>query len=204
MMKKLTTVAELREILGEPNAVTYQKIFPHLSEQAMEFIGESPMLMLATIDANGRSTVSPKGDEPGFVHIVDKNTLYLPERSGNRLIFTLQNILATEQVGLLFMRPNTTETLRVNGRCELIQDDALCQQLASRGKPALLILKITVEECFFHCAKAFLRSQLWQPESWGNKRNISFGREIAENNASFHEQVEAFDQRVAEGYKAPL
>ena len=89
--------------------------------------------LTSTIDANGRSTVSPKGDHPGFVHIADRKTLYLPERSGNRLIFTLQNILATGQVGMLFMRPNTTETLRVNGRCELIQDDALCQQLAARG-----------------------------------------------------------------------
>ncbi|MEM7112184.1 MAG: MSMEG_1061 family FMN-dependent PPOX-type flavoprotein [Chloroflexota bacterium] len=203
-MKTLTTLADLRDILGEPNAITYQKIFPHLSEQAIEFIGESPMLMLSTIDANGRSTVSPKGDHPGFVHVADKKTLYLPERAGNRLIFTLQNILATGQVGMLFMRPNTTETLRVNGRCELIQDDDLCQQLATRGKPALLILKITVEECFFHCAKAFLRSQLWKPESWGDKGKISFGREFAENNAQFQGQVEAFDKAVAEGYKTTL
>lgn len=200
-MKKIETVSELRALLGEPNEITKKKVATRLSSQSVAFIQRAPMLFLATQDEAGAVTISPKGDGAGFVHVADTSTLYLPERKGNRLIFSLQNILATQQVGLIFVAPNTSETLRISGSCEIVVDNALNQQLADRrGNPALLALKITVTESYFHCAKAFLRSGLWQPESWGEKCTISFAREIAENSEQTPSALAEFDAYVNESY----
>ncbi|MGB1253424.1 MAG: MSMEG_1061 family FMN-dependent PPOX-type flavoprotein [Candidatus Promineifilaceae bacterium] len=202
MMKTIKSVDELRELLGgEPSAAAAGKMFPHLSSQAEEFIGRSPFLMLSTRDTAGNVTISPKGDAAGFVYVADPHTIYIPERKGNRLIVSLQNILATGEVGLIFLVPNTSETLRISGRCEIVLDDALNQQMTDRrNKPALLALKITIEESYFHCAKALMRSGLWQPESWDLPNKVSFGREIAEKNGQCQTVVAEIDQYVGESY----
>lgn len=200
-MQKIKTVDQLRKLLGEPREVTKQKIGNKLSRQSAEFITQSPMLFIATQDAHGSVTVSPKGDQRGFVYVADPSTLYIPERKGNRLIFSLQNILATGRVGLIFIAPNTCESLRISGTCDIVVDETLNAQLADRkGNPALLALKVTVEESYFHCAKAFLRSGLWQPESWGDRYKVSFAAEIAENAALAPSATAGFDEMVDEGY----
>ena len=112
---------------------------------------------MRTSSQSGESAVSPRGDQPGFVTVRDEVTLYIPERQGNKLIFSLQNILENPNVGLLFMVPGTNETLRIRGKAELTADAELCQELSSRGKAALLVIVVRVTECYFHCAKAFIR-----------------------------------------------
>ena len=203
-MARVGTVEALRKIIGSPNEQVPLKIHRELNARAIEFIGKSPMLMLATSDAAGRPTVSPKGDLPGFVQVEDRRTLRIPERKGNKLIFSLTHILENPHVGLIFLVPGTSETLRVQGTAELLDDADWRVTLAARGSPALLTMRVTVTECYFHCAKAFLRSDLWKPETWPQKMAISFGEEIAESGGLQREAIAEFDIAVGERYKTDL
>lgn len=176
---RITSLEQLREVIDEPNPVTRQKVFDSLDDQMRAFIGRAPFGLLATAGADGRLEVSPKGDEPGFVKVEDERTLLVPDRKGNKLLFGLQNILANPQVSLIFLVPATDETLRVSGRAELYRDPALLARLATRGQPALVAIRIRIERCFFHCARAFLRASLWNPETWPEPHRVSFGRQLA-------------------------
>jgi PPOX class probable FMN-dependent enzyme len=205
-MRRIQSVEELRSLLGHPSPYSAKKFHQSLNGRAQEFIRQSPLLFLSTIDAAGRPTVSPKGDAPGFVRVADPNTLLIPERKGNRLLMTLQNLLANEHIGLLFVVPRTTETLRVHGTCSLVVDDDLCRSFTARGRPALLVLRVAVAECFFHCGKALLRSELWNPDTWSSGVAVSFGEEIAANLKPPDECafVRDFDAGVAERYRTDL
>lgn len=203
-MKKINNLEELRAIVGEPSELTEKKFYTHLNEQAADFIAQSPFLVMATVDENGMPTASPKGDFPGFVYREDAHTLYMPERKGNRLVVSYQNILANSKVGLIFIRPQCSETLRVSGTAELVTDEDLCAKLSSRGSPALLLLKVHVTQAYFHCGKAFIRSELWQPESWPEETRVSFGKEIGEQIGKGKDFVEDLDAQVLERYKDSL
>jgi PPOX class probable FMN-dependent enzyme len=201
---RIESIEALRRIIGTPNDLVPHKIHRELNARAISFIGRSPMLMLSTSDARNSPTVSPKGDHPGFVHVADKRTLLIPERKGNKLIFSLTNVLANPQVGLIFMVPGTCETLRVQGRAELLEDSDLCEKLSARGGKALLVMRVAVAECYFHCAKAFLRSDLWKPETWPERIAVSFGAEIAESGGIEPGAIPEFDQAVKGRYKTDL
>lgn len=201
---RISTVEQLRAMLGQPSAVTPKKLLTALDGTAIEFISRSPFLVLATADAGGNLDASPKGDAPGFVTVADANTLLIPERRGNRLLFTLQNILANPRVGLIFMVPGTNETLRVNGSAELVADPTLMESMAARGTAALLTIRVTVRECFFHCAKAFLRSQLWNPDSWAEPMRISFGKLLAPKIGGDEKVAKQIDELIAQDYKNNL
>jgi len=201
---RITSLEQLRAIFGEPSPLVAKKLLRGLDEMAAGFIRRSPFLVIGTADAEGNQDVSPKGDGPGFVMIEDENTLLIPDRRGNKLIFTLQNILANPHVGLIFVVPGTDETLRVNGTAELSADPALLEQLSARGLPAQLAIRVKVRECFFHCAKAFIRSQLWKPESWNERMRISWGKYLAEKIGASDETATQIDQFVQQDYKNNL
>ena len=203
-MGRIETTAALRKLIGSPSELVPYKIHRELNPRAIEFIGKSPMLMLSTAGADGHATVSPKGDPAGFVHVKDSRTLLIPERKGNKLIFTLQNILANPKVGLIFLVPGTCETLRVQGTAELLDDAELCERLSMRGTKALLAIRICVSQCYFHCAKAFLRSDLWKPATWQEEMTISFGAEIAGSGGMAPEAAQEFDRGVRDRYKTDL
>jgi predicted pyridoxine 5'-phosphate oxidase superfamily flavin-nucleotide-binding protein len=128
----------------------------------------------------------------------------IPERTGNRLVFSLQNILVNPRVGLIFLVPGTHETLRVGGEAEIRDDAELCDSFSARGKSALLVTRIRVTECYFHCAKAFLRSELWKPETWPERMTVSFGEEIAEEGGLDAAEVARFDAGVRGRYETDL
>jgi PPOX class probable FMN-dependent enzyme len=193
---RISTRDQLREIVGESNPAVEQKVFEQLGEPMADFIGRSPFLVLSTADSDGRQDASPKGDAPGFVEVVDGQTLLIPDRMGNKLAMGHENLLVNPRVGLLFLVPGTRETLRVNGRAEMTRDPALLEQLAARGRPAQLAIRVFVEEVFFHCAKAFVRSQLWKPDTWAEPIRISFGRQLAEKLGGGDELVKAIDDAV--------
>ena len=144
-------------VLAMPRETTKMKLLDALDEQAKDFIKASPFLMLATADAQGCVDVSPKGDLPGFVEIEDDCTVLLPDRTGNNLAFGLENIIATGQAGVIFLRPGTGETLRLNGRAEIFDDADLLARLGTSERPALLAIRIHIERCYFHCARSVLR-----------------------------------------------
>jgi PPOX class probable FMN-dependent enzyme len=201
---RLTSVEQLRGIIGEPSPLVQHKLWTTLEPAAVEFIQRSPFLLLATADAAGHQDVSPKGDGPGFVVVENETTLLIPDRKGNKLVFGLQNILVNPQVGLLFLIPGTGETLRVNGTAELSIDPVILKRLSARGQPATVAIRVTVRECFFHCAKAFLRAQLWRPETWQPRHQISFGQLLAAKTGGDDALARQIDQFVEQDYKTNL
>ncbi|HLW69490.1 MAG TPA: MSMEG_1061 family FMN-dependent PPOX-type flavoprotein [Candidatus Binataceae bacterium] len=201
---RITKLAQLRAIIGEPGALVPHKLLKALDEPMVEFIGRSPFLVLATADAAGNQDASPKGDAPGFVAIENRRSLLIPDRKGNKLVFSLQNILANPHVGLIFMVPGTDETLRVNGTAELTVEPEVLKRLAARGADAQLAIRLTIRECFFHCAKAFMRSQLWRPESWSERVKISWGDYLASKTGADAKTARQIDQFVEQDYKNNL
>ena len=203
-MATIGTARALRELIGSPSELVPRKIHSELNARAIAFVSRAPLLMLSTVDEHGQPSVSPKGDPAGFVHVEDNRTLLIPERKGNKLIFSLTNILGNPCVGLIFLVPGTSETLRVQGKAELLDDADLCSRFAARGRDALLVIRVRIAQCYFHCAKAFLRSELWDPATWPQKMAISFGAEIAANGGMHVDQIEEFDRAVAGRYKSDL
>lgn len=162
-MTEITATDELRQAYAEPAEMVRKKILARLDGHARRFIALSPFLTIASSNGNG-TDCSPRGDEPGFVHVVDDTTLLLPDRRGNNLLDTLQNVLAKPEVGLLFFVPGVNETLRVNGRARIVTDPAVLQSMAIKGKivPSSA-LEVTVEQVYFHCGRSLLRADLWNP-----------------------------------------
>jgi PPOX class probable FMN-dependent enzyme len=152
----VTAEAQLRAHIGHPSHRVLAKHVTALDVHSRAFIARSPLVMIA----------SPKGDPPGFVHVLDDRTLAIPERPGNRKADTFSNLIENRRVGLLFMIPGKQETLRVSGSAAIVRDQWLRDRLAAHGKTPELALAVTVEEVFFHCAKCVIRSQLWNPGGW--------------------------------------
>jgi PPOX class probable FMN-dependent enzyme len=164
---ELTTEAELRALLGTPSEGAVRKERDRLHDLDLAWIAASPFLLMATSAADGTCDVSPKGDPAGFVHVLDDRRLVVPERPGNRRADGWVNVLSNPHVGLIFLVPGRTDTLRVNGRARLVSDAPFLDDLVVKGHRPLLALVVEVEQVFHHCGKAFLRSQLWDQESWG-------------------------------------
>lgn len=158
--------AQLRALLGVPGNLAVGKELPALDRHGRAFIAQAPLVLLGTCAGDGRCDVSPRGDAPGFVEVLDDQRLVIPERPGNKRFDSLRNILETGRIGLLFMVPGVEETLRVNGRAVLTREPALLARLQARGKLPWLAIGVTVEETFLHCAKALKRSALWQTQTW--------------------------------------
>jgi PPOX class probable FMN-dependent enzyme len=201
---RLTTTEQVRAIIGEELPVVRAKLFQALDETAIAFIERSPLLLLATADATGKPDVSPKGDGPGFVAIEGDRTLLIPDRKGNKLIFGLQNILVNPRVSVIFLVPGTGETLRVQGTAELSADPKLLDRLSQRGQPAVLAIRVRVDACFFHCAKAFKRSRLWEPASWPAPLRVSFGKLLARKLGGGAELEHGIDRMIEDDYENNL
>ena len=162
------------------------------------------MIVLSTADESGRMDASPKGDAPGFVEVLNEHTLLIPDRPGNKLAYGHQNILSNPNVGILFIVPNTRETLRINGQAELSCEPDLLQQLAARDKPATLVIRVFVDECFFHCGKAMLRSKLWDSSTWQENFRVSFGEIFAARKVAGSDVAKSIDQRIEADYRDNL
>jgi uncharacterized protein len=170
----------LREIYGEPNERAVKKQLSRFDRYSRDFISRSPFLVIASSDPSGRCDASPKGDAPGFVQIVDDTTLLIPDRIGNNRVDTLGNLIARPGVGLIFFVPGITETLRVNGQATVTTDPALLEPLAVNGKVPRSGILVMAEEVYFHCGKALIRSDLWNPEKQLRRSEFpTIGRIIA-------------------------
>jgi PPOX class probable FMN-dependent enzyme len=162
----VTSDEELRRLVGTPGARSVQKERTALDAHCRAFIARSPFLLMATADSDGRCDVSPKGDAPGFVLVLDEHRLVIPDRPGNKRLDGMRNVVANPNVGLIFLVPGREETLRVNGRAWITRDPEVLRRSVVQGKTPLLSIGVEVEQCFLHCAKAFRRSHLWAHEQW--------------------------------------
>ncbi len=198
----ISDIAQLREIIPAPGDHPPAKVMHELDSEAISFIACSPLVFVATTNRSFDVDVSPKGDAPGFVQAQDSRTLLLPERSGNRLAFGFQNILQTGTIGLIFVVPGVRETLRVNGHAVLTRDPSLLEGFTANGRPALLVTRISVDECFFHCGKAFIRSRLWAPV---NDTELIAGRAAVKNwSRVFSLSEDKVDEILEDDYRSNL
>ncbi|NOV02074.1 pyridoxamine 5'-phosphate oxidase family protein [Paenibacillus planticolens] len=163
---------ELRSLCGYPSQRAADKVISVLDHHCRAFIAKSPFVTLATSNRNGQCDVSPRGDAPGFVRVLDEHRLFIPERPGNRRMDSIQNMLTNPHIGLLFFIPGLGETLRVNGKAYVTRDPELLEQSAVNGSSPLFGIGVEVEECYIHCAKAFIRSGLWSPASWSSQTEL--------------------------------
>lgn len=168
----IDTEEALRELMGTPSELALRKQISKLDHHVQKLIRHSPFLLIGSAGADGRCDVSPRGDEPGFVHVLDEQTLLIPDRPGNRRADTLINVLQNPHVGLLFVIPNMEETVRINGRATIIRDADLLALMPARGKVPELAIAVDVEEVFLQCAKALKRSNLWKPEHWPERSSL--------------------------------
>jgi PPOX class probable FMN-dependent enzyme len=200
----ITREEQLTEILGEPSDLVKNKLGRSLNDAMKEFIGRSPLVFYSTIDSHGLVDVSPKGDAPGFVHIDEQGNLLIPDRPGNKLAYGYRNLLANPAIGLIFVVPTMTETLRVKGTAVISCDPELLEQLGARGKPATLCAQVKVKECFFHCGKAMIRSDVWKPEHWTVYSDSLLAKGLASQIAADEITTEVVEAALDESYARHL
>lgn len=200
----------LRDIMGETMEIAVEKCRPVLDRHCRDFISRSPFLCIGTSGADGRADVSPRGDAPGFVQILDDTHLFIPDRPGNNRLDTMTNIVENPQVGLLFMIPGFNDTLRVNGRATISKDAALTGKSAIKGRIPKVGIIVEVQEAFLHCAKAFIRSGLWNPENFQNRDEMPslatmILEQVAEEDAPpSEEELAEADAFIEDNYKTGL
>lgn len=162
-MNDIRSMEALRALYRAPSERAVKKQLERLDEHCRRFISLSPFLVMASADAEGRVDASPRGGDPGFVKVLDERTVLIPDAPGNNRLDSMQNLVARPGVGLLFMIPGVDETLRINGRASLRTDAALVDLCANERRRPPLVIAVAVQEAYLHCAKALMRSQLWDP-----------------------------------------
>jgi PPOX class probable FMN-dependent enzyme len=182
----ITTLPALRQLYGPARERSLKKEIPSLDAHALQFISLSPFVVLASSDADGHMDASPRGGEPGFVKVLDAQTLLVPDAPGNNRLDTLENIVTTGRLGTLFMVPGFDETLRVNGRAMLSTDPADLALCADARRTPALVIRLTVESVYLHCAKAFMRSGLWDASRHADRAQLPSMAEM------LRDQIRAF------------
>jgi uncharacterized protein len=190
---------DLRALMGGPVAPpVVEKTLSALDRHCLTFIKRSPFVLIASSNAEGRMDVSPKGDAPGFVKVLDEHTLAIPDRPGNQRFDTFRNLFESPWVGLIFLIPGKRETLRISGKAEVVRDSELLASLAANGKVPALAIAVHVDEAFFHCAKCIIRSHLWQPEHWPPLAGLPTLAETMKDAASIPVPVEVVEGIIRE------
>jgi PPOX class probable FMN-dependent enzyme len=190
-------IAAVEALYGEPGTPAREKEISFLDEHCRELIALSPFCLLATSNAAGDCDVSPKGGQPGFVQVVDDHTLAIPDATGNRRVDSLRNLVENPHAGLLFLIPTMGETLRVNGRARITTDPEMLRPFAV-GRPPWLAIVVEVEQVYLHCAKALIRSRLWQPDTWPEQTPSA--AQIFKDHIGRGESIESVQTRLDEGY----
>jgi uncharacterized protein len=196
---EVTSAAELRELLGEPADSDANKDRPCLNEFDRQFLAASPFCIVATAGAAGGCDASPKGDPAGFAYVIDDTTIAIPERPGNRRGDGFHNILENPHVGVLFMIPGRGDTLRINGRARLFRDAPFFDEMIVKGHRPKLAIVVDIDDVFYHCSKAFLRSALWKPETW-NPEAAPSRAVIAKGMERSHQSMEELERYYGPSY----
>ena len=203
-MEFITSRAELRQHYRAVHDLAVKKALPVLDHHAKSFIGRSPFVLIGSSDTDGNADVTPKGDKPGFVAVLDDSTLAIPDRPGNNRLDTWENIVVNPAVGLLFVIPGMNETLRVNGSGRITVDEDLRSRFIVDGKVPVSVLVVTVKASYMHCAKAFMRSELWKPESWPDRSKLPTLGEILRDQLALAETATDLDAGLDQSYKKSM
>ena len=199
----ITSEAELRELLGEPKERAINKERVRLTPIDRQWLAASPLCFIASSDDRGNCDVSPKGDPAGFVKVLDDTRLAIPERPGNRRADGYLNMLRNPHVGLIFVVPGRTETLRMNGRVRLVREAPYFDDMIVKGHRPIMALEVDVEQIFFHCPKAFLRSSLWKPPTW-NPDLLPHHAAIVKSVQWTRESLEELTEYYGESYEKTM
>jgi PPOX class probable FMN-dependent enzyme len=198
---EITDVDALTELLGEPNARTRDKERSELTDVDLAWLASSPFCVVATSSADGDCDASPKGDPAGdLVHVIDERTIAIAERPGNRRADGYRNILDNPHVGLIFLIPGRGDTLRINGRARLVSEADFFDEMLVKGHRPLLAVVVEIDTVFHHCAKAFLRSRLWDPESWEPESKVPRRAVLAQRLERPESSVEELDEYYGPSY----
>jgi len=201
----ITTLAQLRELYSAPSptALANRCVLPTLDRHHRAFIALSPFLVISSANAEGLADVSPRGDRPGFVTVCDERTLLIPDRPGNRKIETLRNVIENPNVALVFFVPGRVETLRMTGKAVITTDRALLAPLSVEDKAPKCGILVTLDQAYFHCGKALVRSRLWDPTMQAAAATLpSFGCMMADQIAGI--EAADVDEGIAEYYQTTL
>ena len=206
----VTSEDELRGNYGEPMDIALMKQLGKLDEHCKNFVSRSPFLCIGTSAADGKADVSPRGDPPGFVQVIDDNTIFIPDRPGNNRLDTMSNIVANPNVGLLFLIPGFEDALRVNGKATLVKDKKILERCAVNRKVPTMGIMVEINEAYLHCAKAVRRSKLWNAESQQDRKEMpTLAQMILEQVATPEKQptkedIEEGDEFIEDNYKTGL
>ena len=196
-MARIVTHEELRRRYREPTDRVVRKELDHIDAHCRLFVERSPFLVLATVGTDGRVDASPRGDGPGFVRVADEHTLLIPDRPGNNRIDSLTNLVERPQAGVILMIPGVDETLRVNGAIEIHDGEELRERFAVGGRLPTVVLVMHAEQVYLHCAKAFMRSKLWDPASWSATRPVPTLGEMIHDQIGEDAPAETQDAMIA-------
>lgn len=203
-MEFIETLEDLRALYGTVSENAVKKQLDRLDAHARHFLSLSPFAAVGTQAPDGMGDVTPRGDGPGFALVLDDRTIAIPDRPGNRRLDTLENIVRNPAVGLLFMIPGMNETLRINGLARITTDAALCERLAMNGKPAITAMVVEVCEVYLHCAKAYMRSGLWKPETWPDRAEMPTLGQMLRDQIALANSATEIDQALEDGYAKTL
>ena len=196
----VTTEAALREVIGTPPPSVVAKVIHRLDDICRDYIARSPFVIVSTANPDGHIDISPKGDPPGFVKVLDDRRIAIPDRPGNRRVDSFTNLLRDPRVGVMFIVPGFGEVLRIRGEARIVRDRALLETMAVGGKVPVLALVVHVEEAFMHCPKCMIRGGVWKPESWPDTAGLpDIGRAMRVHTHSSQTAEEQFDEAVRLG-----
>lgn len=200
----VTSEAELRAVVGEPPNRSMAKVIEVMDDHVRDFIARASFVIIASAGEDGLLDVSPKGDPAGFVKVLDDTTLAIPDRLGNRRIDTFKNVLENPNIGLIFLIPGVTHTLRISGRAIIVRDPELRKSMAVDGKLPDHVLVVDVKRVLSHCPKCMIRSGLWEPGSWATPEGLSTFAEMLKAHGKLAESVEEVQALIDKGNRERL
>ncbi|MDG1196477.1 MAG: pyridoxamine 5'-phosphate oxidase family protein [Actinomycetota bacterium] len=193
----ITTAENLRRLVPPPRPAQETKVLAALDTHCRRWIQGSPFVVISSVDLAGNMDLSPKGDPPGFVQILDDTTVAIPDRPGNRRLDTLNNLLQQPKVGLMFIVPGRGEVLRVSGTGQIVTDPDLLSTMTVAGRSPRLALVVTIDEVMFHCGKSVIRSKLWSPSEWPDIEGLASYAECLGDQTTSDETVTQMEARFA-------
>jgi len=193
----IVTAEEIKAILGPDFPSQIAKIIDHIDPHCRAWIERCPFIVVSSISASGAMDVSPKGDPPGFVKVVDEHTLAIPDRLGNHRGDTFLNVLENPNVGIIFIVPKRREVMRVSGTAQIVKDADLLEGMAVNDKPPDLALLVRVKEAFFHCGKSMIRSGMWEPSRWGSIDGLPTYAQALKDHGNLSTTLQELEQRLA-------